>query len=86
MKADKSGLESISQLDRAVYTEVSWNELMAVKERGVALLISEATQEQIDDMINQVRVAKESLVAEKTPENTDRDKVEETPKNTEEDN
>ena len=56
-------LEELKEMDPQIYTQESWNTVAALIEQAEELLKSgTASQEQIDDMLNQLKAAKENLV------------------------
>lgn len=56
-------LEELKGMDPQIYTQESWNTVVALIEQAEELLKSgTASQEQIDDMLNQLKAAKEKLV------------------------
>lgn len=55
-------LEELKGMDPQIYTQESWNTVAALIEQAEELLKSgTASQEQIDDMLNQLKAAKENL-------------------------
>ena len=56
-------LEELKEMDPQIYTQESWNTVAALIEQAEELLKSgTASQEQIDDMLNRLKAAKENLV------------------------
>lgn len=56
-------LEELKGMDPQIYTQESWNTVAALIEQAEELLKSgTASQEQIDDMLNRLKAAKENLV------------------------
>lgn len=55
-------LEELKEMDPQIYTQESWNTVAALIEQAEELLKSgTASQEQIDDMLNRLKAAKENL-------------------------
>lgn len=62
MEELKTLLEELQGLDPQNYTQESWNTLSALMEQALELLESEtASQEEVTDMVNQLKAAKEGL-------------------------
>lgn len=68
-------LEELKGMDPQIYTQESWNTVAALIEQAEELLKSgTASQEQIDDMLNQLKAAKDALQLY-TPQSSDEEQA-----------